>query len=170
MVLSIQYILSQWEAWGVFDFVLPFLLIFAVVFGILTATGWIGNNKGVSVIISFVVAAMAIRTGLVQNFFVNIFPQVGVGLAVIVALVILTGLFIPNDEARWWAYGFAIIGVIIWIISVSGSFAWFSFTQIEDYVPLILGGILLVGLIIAVATSGRAGKNKAPAEFKLIRE
>ena len=52
MVYDIQSLLMQWETAGIFDYVLPFLLIFAIIFGILSATKISGSNKGVHLIIA----------------------------------------------------------------------------------------------------------------------
>jgi hypothetical protein len=157
MVISIGQILTQWEVWGVFDLLLPFLLIFAVVFGVLSSTNWVGSNKGVHVIVSLVIGLLALRLGYVQIFFTELFPRLGVGLAVILALVILVGLFIPDDETRYWAWGIAVVGVIIWIIAVFGSFSGFGWYYIwEDYAGLVIGAVLLIGIIVAVvAAKGR---------------
>ena len=44
---TITNILNTWADLGVFAYVLPFLMIFAVVFGILSKTEILGKNKGV---------------------------------------------------------------------------------------------------------------------------
>jgi uncharacterized membrane protein YoaK (UPF0700 family) len=169
MVMNIGTLLSQWEAAGVFDFLLPFLLIFAVVFGILTTTNILGKNKGVHVIIAFVVGLLALRLDFVPRFFAEIFPRLGVGLSVILALVILIGLFVPQDEMRYWLYGLGTIAFVIAIVVVSQSFqgfGWFSGGFYSDYVGWIIGGVLIIGLIIAVANASNdddAKKDKKPA-------
>lgn len=157
MVMSIGFLLSQWEAQGVFDFLLPFLLIFAIVFGILTTTNILGKNKGVHVIIAFVIGLLALRLDFVPRFFAEIFPRLGVGLAVILTLVILIGLFVPQDEMRYWLWGLGAIAFIIALVVVSQSFenfSWFSIGSASDYVGWIVGGVLVIGLIIAVAAAG----------------
>jgi uncharacterized membrane protein YGL010W len=159
MAFTIADILTQWQSAGVFDYILPFLLIFSVVFGILASTNILGNKKGVNVIIALVVGLLALRLGFVQMFFAEVFPRLGVGLAVILALVIMTGLFINDDEVRYWMWGISGVGVIIWIIVLVGSFettGWFGTYGgfIGDYAGLIIGAVLLIGVIIAVAASG----------------
>ncbi len=169
MALTIAYILNQWQTAGVFDYILPFLLVFAIVFGILASTNILGSQKGVNVIIALVVGLLSIRLGLVQRFFTELFPRLGVGLAVILALLILTGLFISDDETRYWLWGFATVGVIIWFIIIIGSFNNFSWFGgyggfVEDYAGLIIGAVLLIGVIIAISaskSSGTPGTGKA---------
>ena len=46
---AIGNMLFQWEQAGVFSYVLPFLLIFAVVFGILSKTG-VFKEKGINIV------------------------------------------------------------------------------------------------------------------------
>ena len=47
MQFNIYDLLNQWESIGVFDYLLPFLLIFAVVFAILETTKVLGEQKGI---------------------------------------------------------------------------------------------------------------------------
>ncbi|MCU0642533.1 MAG: hypothetical protein MUF61_03080 [archaeon] len=164
MVITIGEVLSQWQNYGVFDYVLPFLLIFAIVFGILRSTNILGKDKGVHVIIALVVGALAIWSGkgYVQRFFSEMFPQLGVGLAVILALVILVGLFVNGKEAKMWGWIFAAVGAIVWIVILVGSSenaGWWSGGAIEDYAGLIIGAVLLIGVIIAVSASKSEGKS-----------
>ena len=163
MVMDIGYLLAQWQAIGVFDFLLPFLLIFAVIFGILTTTNILGKEKGVHVLIAIVIALLALRLDFVPRFFAEIFPRLGVGLAVILTLIILIGLFVPKDEMRYWLWGLGAIAAIIAIVVISQSFqgyGWFSSGAYSDYVGWIIGGVLIIGLIIAVASAGAEKKDK----------
>lgn len=175
MVMDIGYLLSQWESVGVFDFLLPFLLIFAVIFGILTTTNILGKEKGVHVVVALVIGLLALRLDFVPRFFAEIFPRLGVGLAVILVLVILIGLFVPKDEMRYWLWGLGAIAAIIAIVVVSKSFegfGWYSSGAYSDYVGWIVGAVLLIGLIIAVATAGndKSENNKKPAVLVPWRE
>lgn len=157
MAITIADILNQWQTVGVFDYILPFLLIFAIVWGILRATKILGDEKGVHVIIAIVVGLLALRLNFLSAFTEQLFPRLGVGLASIVALLILVGLFVNSKEAKYWGWGLAAIAGVVWILVLVGSFqnvGWVGgYGFFEDYAGLIIGGVLLVGVIIAVVAS-----------------
>lgn len=126
---SLYDLYSQWETSGVFDFLLPALLIFAVIFGILTSTGVLGANRGVNFVIAATSALMAMRLQIVSDFFGLLLPGLGIGVAVLVTVLILSGLFLQKANWRQWMptffWGGVVIGLII-VISVLNSFAWFG--------------------------------------------
>ncbi len=155
---SIADIFYQWEYLGVFDFLLPFLLVFAVVFGVLSSTKFLGSNRGVYVIIAVVIGLLALRWQFFfSEFLAEIFPRLGVGLAVIITLLILVGMFIAEDEARYWGWGLGAIGAIIAIIIFYQTFDRLGYSTWgfgNDTAGLIILAVLLIGVIIAVAASG----------------
>ncbi|MGV8142446.1 MAG: hypothetical protein ACP5NS_02305 [Candidatus Pacearchaeota archaeon] len=147
---SIYDLYAQWESSGVFDFLLPALLIFAVIFGILTATGVLGANRGVNFVIAAASALMAMRLQLVSDFFALIFPGLGIGIAVLVVILILSGLFMSSANWRAWMptffWGGLIIGLII-TVSVLNEFAWFgSVWWQQNWVSIIWIAVLLAVL------------------------
>ncbi len=156
----------MWESYGVFDYALPFLLIFAVVFGILSFMKIFGNNKGVNVIIALVVGFMAIRFGWFNQFYAELFPRLGIGVVTLLAVLILVGLFIPEDERRYWGWGLAGIAVIIGIIVIYQTFlnlGWGIYGFGGEAVGWIILGVLFLAIIIAVATSGGGDRQTTPA-------
>ena len=150
---SVQDILIQWEAAGIFDYVLPFLLIFAVVFGVLGGTGAFGRNKGVNVIIAAVVALMSIRLNMVQEFFTEIFPRAGIGIAILIVIVVLVAAFIPKKHMTGWLITLYAIGGIIALMIVFNTFNaldWFGSMWWDDWGAMIIGALLIIGIIIAI--------------------
>lgn len=159
---DIATLLNEFEQIGVFDFMLPFLLIFAVVFGIMQASGIFGGNKGVSLIVALVIGAMAIRLGYVQAFFTEVFPRFGIALATLLVVVILAAIFIPDQHKKGWAIGFAIGGGVFGLVAVINSFSaldWFGSTWVNDNLPLLIGSLILIVLIIMIAVSPIKGSN-----------
>lgn len=126
---SLYDLYGQWETSGVFDFLLPALLIFAIIFGILTSTGVLGANRGVNFVIAATTALMAMRLQIVSDFFGLLLPGLGIGVAVLVVVLVLSGLFLQKSNWRQWMptffWGGIIIALII-VVSVLNSFAWFG--------------------------------------------
>ncbi len=159
---DLDSVLAGWDSYGVFDIVLPFLLIFSVVFGVLTATHIFGkNSRGINAVIAFVIGLMAVRFGrfgIVAAFFGDIFPRAAVGISVLLVLIILVSLFIPKEHLGGWMIGFYTVGGIIAIIVVLKTFyqlSWFDTPLWGEWGGLIIGALLVIGLIIAVSTSGK---------------
>ncbi len=171
MVFSLADLLNQWQSYGIFDLLLPFLLIFALVFGILSSTGILGGQRGINVIIALVIAAMSLQLGFVQRFSQEIFPRLGVGLMVILALLILVGLFIAKDEVRYWYWGLAAIGVIVFLVVAAKSgdaFGWgFGSYGTQELIGWVILAVGVIGVIIAVASGG--AKNPLPNRGETTR-
>jgi len=146
---AISGVLDTWAKAGVFSYMIPFLLIFSLVFGILSKTK-LFDNKSINAIISLAVALLALQFSAVPEFFSQIFPKVGIGLAFILAFAILFGLFMPKDKKNnginilLFLVGFAIFAVVI-----ISSFEGFSF-QVNEF--LQKNGVLLltIGIVVGV--------------------
>lgn len=174
MAIDIQTILVSWQAAGVFSVILPALLFFAVVFGILSTTNIFGSNRAVHVIVALVIAIIAITSVDVQNFFQVAFQNFGIALVVIIVMVLLTALFIPDAHKGGWAIGFYSLGGIAALFVVFNSFSEFSFfgsNWWHEWGAMIIGALFLIGVIIAVSTSGGESKSSAkPATFNVWRD
>ncbi|MHA1988971.1 MAG: hypothetical protein ACW98D_20315, partial [Promethearchaeota archaeon] len=92
-------LLNVWEQAGIFSYAIPFLLIFALVFGILSRMNIFkkSNNEPntmISAIIALAIALMALQFPFVPMFFAELFPALGIGLAIILVVLVISGLFI----------------------------------------------------------------------------
>lgn len=158
MVFDIGTFLLQWQSAGIFDYVLPFLLVFALIFALLSKSKVIGDYKGINIVIAIVIGLLALQLDFVPALFRELFPRLGVGVAVLLTLLILTGMFLPLTTGKskdTWNYILAAIGFIIFIIILVQSFDRFGFyfNYSQDLVGWIVGAVLLIGIIIAVAAS-----------------
>ena len=141
---EIGNLLSYWEQAGVFSYVLPFLLLFALVFGILAQTKIFGENRTISGIIALVVGLLALQFDFVHIFFSEIFPRLGVGLAILLVAMILLGMFAPNRT--WVTYTFFGIAAIILIVVLVKTVGWLGWQS--SYFWYNYGGTLIgVGVI-----------------------
>lgn len=143
--------LSSWEQYGFFSYILPFLLIFSLVFGILEKTKIFEDNKSLNGIIALVVGLMALQFGSVSQFFAEIFPRLGVALAIILVLMILLGIFLPTEK---WVNSTLFLAVVVILIIVlvktAGAVGWSSGLWWNENWPLVAGGILFIVVIGAI--------------------
>ncbi|MEK6817313.1 MAG: hypothetical protein AABX80_00780, partial [Nanoarchaeota archaeon] len=158
---EIGNVLAQWQAAGVFSYALPFLLLFALTFGLLTRTGLFTTKdstgkeiggKSINAIIALSVSLMALQFDFVSVFFSEIFPRFGVALSVILVILILGGLFMPlNIKGFNWgliAVVFVIIGIVIF--QSLESFGYNAGYWWRNNLGSLMGWAVLIGLIVAV--------------------
>ena len=157
-------LLTKWEQAGFFSYLLPFLLLFALVFGILTKINIFKDNKMVNGIIALSVSLMALQFNFVPDFFSQVFPRVGVGLAVILVLLIVVGLFADekSNAVNYVLLGVGVIIVGMVIIQSAGALGWASGQWWEDNWQMVIGAIFLLILVSIIIGSGSG--NKGPAQ------
>jgi len=166
MAVTVTDILNQWNQIGVFSYVIPFLLIFAVIFAILQKTKILTGeheNKGLLAIISIAVSLLALQFDMVSIFFAVIFPRFGIGLSIFLVLLILLGFFYDGTDKKkgmnglQWIGILTGVGVVIWALAGwddwvnFGGFSWW----IQEYFwsLVVLAG--LIGIIYWVINGGK---------------
>ena len=171
MVTTITDVLNVWNDIGVFSYMIPFLLIFAVVYAIIDKTGMfsgkdadgkIVDNKMIKAIIAVAIGLLSLQFDFVSEFFAIIFPRFGIGLSLFLVVLIFLGFFYPQDKDNKWStkvawVGWVVaIGVFIWALSAWdewSSYAGFGGWFVENVWALIILGVL-VAVIVIVAKSG----------------
>lgn len=160
-------ILDNLAQLGFFTYALPFLLIFALVFGILMKMNLFKDNtKGIAAIISLAVALMALQFSAVPQFFSQIFPSLGIGLSIILVVLVVVGFFSDPDKP-WIKATFFVIAAIVALVVIVSS----SGLDVGGWVKNNLGesaGVIIVVAIVGVAVAAILGvfkknPNKAPA-------
>lgn len=144
---SFDTIINQLEQAGTFTYVLPFLFIFTLVFGILTRTKIFENNKGINFILSLAVALMALQTNYVSNFFAMVSPYLGIGLIVLLMVAIFLGLFAPRET--WVVYTMIGISALI-LISVLLNIAQSTGSMWYDWWLQWKGIIILITVVVVL--------------------
>lgn len=167
---QIGVLLTEWEQAGVFAYMLPFLLIFALVFGLLSKINVFGHaqdaskGKGINAIISVAVALMALQFNVVSVFFAEIFPRMGVALSIILVILVVAGLFIPtNKENNWFLMVLSIIVFVIIatvILNSMDALGWLSnIPWLENIWNQYGSVIIFVLVIVAVIFAATREKN-----------
>jgi hypothetical protein len=127
-MVSITDLLNQANDIGVFSYVLPFLIIFSVVFAILQKSNILGSNvKGINAVVAFAIGMMALLNDFVSTFFATIFPRMGVFLAILLVALIFMGFFVDSSSwaGKWW------IGFVVGLVVVFWS--WENWASYNSY-------------------------------------
>ncbi len=160
------------ERWGLTDVMLPFLLVFVVIYALLQKTRILGEGKkNLNVIVAIVVALLVVIPHVTGRFpanadpveiMNNALPQVSIVLIAIIFLLIMIGVFgqdyvfLGVSMPGW----ITLISLIIIIMIFGGAAGWWSgsFGQtMEDFFGTeaiaILIMLLVFGIIIAWMTA-----------------
>lgn len=163
MVTTITEVLNTWNELGVFSYVLPFLLIFAVIFAILEKSRILGDNKTIGSIVAASIGLLALQFDFVSEFFAIIFPRFGIGISIFIVLIISIGFFFKpgNLEGRGKWIGYTVgLGAVIWALSVwdewsgtSGAGGWF----VENVWSIIVLAVIISVIVIAAKSGKESG-------------
>ena len=136
---TITEVLNQWADAGVFAYLLPFLFIFAVVFGILNKTKVLGESKGVQATIALAIGLLALQFDYVSNFFSIFMPYAGVGIAILLIGIVLMGLMYDEGaEHNWVRKVFFGLGVLVFLVVVVTSISDSAFPVSLDIIVLVV--------------------------------
>lgn len=179
MATALGSIVDFLVSFGFFDVILPFLLVFTVVFGILEKTRIFGEEqigdkkypkKSINSMVAFVVGFFTIAAKeVVQSLQVSL-PQVALILIVIVCFLLLAGSFMGDQpfslEGRPWV-GFLTTILFLAVLGIFlNSFGWF--TPIVEFVSANFGVVVIptIFLLVVVGTIVYVVGGKAKGEKK----
>lgn len=127
-----------------------FLLIFALVFGILTKTQ-IFKNKKIDVLIALIIGLMSLTFNLSSGCVPELMKALVIALVVILIIYLISGIFLDLTK-KWTQYAIGGIAVITFLIVFFSSEVCVSkgiLLVLKDIWPWILG-ILIFLIIIGV--------------------
>ena len=162
------------ESYGLTDALLPFLLIFTILFAMLQKTKILGaGKKNFNVMIAFIIAAMVVIPHITSSYptrydLVDILnqalPDVSIVVVAVVMALLLIGLF--GGEAKWMGgslsggIALAAFGIIIYFFG--GAAGWWRNITVnwwgQDTITLVIV-ILVFAIIIWYVT-----KDDSPAD------
>ena len=155
------------------DALLPFLLVFVLVFAILQKSKILGEGKAqIDAMVGAVIGLLLIGVPQPRNIIIGIMPWMAVGISVILVFLILYG-FVAGDLSgsnvkSWMKITFGIlaglftIGVVLYVTGLWGIInGWLSKGESSD----VWMNVLMVALVIgAMAVAVFGGKKKGKTE------
>ena len=178
---SFQETITQWEQIGVFDILLPLILVFTVVFAVLDRTNIFGKNKkSINAIVALVVSFLAMQNIYVTSFFKILFAQVALGIAILIAVIILTAMLMGGKDTHSWRFIITILGfvVFIWMFSRAadeyqryyGIYAFGIFTSDwwamnASWIILLAFVAIVVGTVVSSSSPNKKPFNVIAKEF-----
>jgi len=153
MPVTVTEVLNIWNDLGVFSYVIPFLLIFAIVYAILERSKILGENKAIRAIVGVAVGLLSLQFDFVSDFYSVIFPRFGVGLSIFLVVLIMIGFFYPATSGKYsgkivwigWVVG---IGVALW--SFSSWDEWSSYMGFGGWFSEYIWSIIILAALITI--------------------
>jgi hypothetical protein len=137
------------EGTGFYEVVLPFLLIFTVIFAVLEKAKIFGqNSRRFNGVIALVSGFLMIRNDMLVEFMNDIIARFSVVLVVILAFLIIFGIF--GSKTEQWGKGFFAFFVIIALIAgiwiLADRMGYYDITGETDFETFLEdhGGKLLI--------------------------
>jgi len=166
MVSTLQQSIEFMKDFGMFDVVLPFLLVFAIIFAILEKTFILGKEsdgapkKNLNSIVAFVIALLAVATNKVVSALNEALPNVVLLIIVSVSFLMMIGVFLKtgeldlHDKHKGWYTLFTIM-MFVGLLTIFASAIKFGevsalnllFNKLGSFTEPILGTVLFLAAI-----------------------
>ncbi|MBI2583619.1 MAG: hypothetical protein HYW25_03045 [Candidatus Aenigmarchaeota archaeon] len=159
MANPFEIMVSNLNELGFFGFLLPWIFIFAITFGILAKTKVLGDDMRVSAVVSIVLGFFVVGFGgpFLADFFVNIFgiaAMVIAGILVLVLFMGMTGMSLEKIGDNKAVLVFFIgLAILIFFVALGGLFVRFT----DDAAAIVL---IIIVFAAAVAFITGAGNKK----------
>lgn len=179
---NLEGLVRMMESWGLTDVMLPFLLIFVVIFAVLEKTKIFGEEKrNINTVIALVFALLVVIPHVTGSYPAGMdvvlilrqaLPAVSIVIVAILMLLILIGIFGQEKVfLGMTAPGWVTFVAIMIIVTIFGNSAgwwggswgrWLENTFGSDAIAIIIM-LLVFGIIISWITGGSGDKEKVGA-------
>lgn len=157
------------EDYGFYDVILPFLLVFTIVFATLQKIQIFGKeSRRYNAIIALSIALIfTAATNLVEAMN-EYLPIIGIVLAAFLGLMLLLGMFgVEQGSAGTRILGWVVTGAVILAIAfhylsgLKGASSVYKLLEANASTIIIIG--IILGIILAVIKGGKEGKETKPS-------
>ncbi|MBT6995088.1 hypothetical protein HN865_02330 [Candidatus Woesearchaeota archaeon] len=151
------------QDFGLFDVVLPFLLIFAIIFAILEKTLILGKEsdggpkKNLNSIVALVIALLFVSANKAVNIISTALPNIALMIVIAVSFLMMLGVFwkteefdFKDNESKWYVFFSFVMFVALALIFMGAYQIAPGISLLSKVFSSISGGILQSVLIGAV--------------------
>jgi hypothetical protein len=166
MASKLQGTIEFLKDFGLFDVILPFLLVFAVVFAVLEKTSILGKDKkNLNSIVALVLGLLTIAANKVIMALTNALPNIVLMIIISLSFLLMIGIFLKEGDldleekhSGWYkAFSFVmLIGVIFiflgaWVTDSGISVLSYIFAYMNsNFGGDLIGGIVLIAVVVGV--------------------
>ncbi len=155
---------------------LPFLLVFVVIFAILQKSKILGDGKSqIDAMVALVIGLILVTFGYQTGVIVSLMAWLSVGVAVILVFLILYGFVVGDlsgsNVKLWMKIVFGIlaglftIGVVVYVTGFWDVFiGWFSGTGDSDVWMSVLMIVLVLGAVVVAVTSKKGNSSSSSSD------
>lgn len=154
------------------EVVLPFLLIFAVIFAVLQKTEILGKGKKqIDAIVALVVGLIFVSFARYVKVVAELMPFLAVAIVVILVFMILWGMVFKEGEfavpsgVKWAIFGLIAVAVIVAVLVATGNWDYMKGLITgtgtgSDLATNVILVLLVVGAIVVVLVGAKSGEEK----------
>jgi hypothetical protein len=166
MASTLQGTIEFLKDFGLFDVILPFILVFAIVFSILEKTSLLGKKKqNLNSLVAIVFALLVITANKVVTAITNALPNILLLIIILVSFLLMLGILFKEEELDFsskmpgWYKFFVVLMFIGLIFIFLGAYILDSGVSILSYIFSYLyagmgndlvGGIILIAILVGV--------------------
>ncbi len=166
MALNFVDMLKSWQDIGLYEVILPFMLIFTISFALLQKVKILGDKKEFNIIVALVIGLLFVRNQSLVGLINTFLPNVSLFMVVILMFLLLLGIF-GGEHKAWTGIMLSIAFVVslaFILISLSADFAgqdsflpeWATNMDDQTKATIFLVGTMIV--IIWMVTREPEGK------------
>lgn len=176
MASTLRAAIDFLDKFGFFDVILPFLLVFSIVFGVLEKTRIFGEEeiegrkqpkKSINAMVSFAIAFFVIATKEIVDVIEVSMPQVALVLIILICFMMLAGSLMGDKEfsfekRKYWVIFLTTVIFIAIVLIFVNAFGWLQ--PLIDWlmetpsvlvVPLVLVAVVLGAILYIVGVGGK---------------
>ncbi|OGJ21439.1 hypothetical protein A3K73_09020 [Candidatus Pacearchaeota archaeon RBG_13_36_9] len=154
------------------EFILPFLLVFTLIFAILDRSKMLGEEKRqINAIISLVIALIFLAFDFARNIVVNLMPYLVVFIVILFVFMLIFGFITAKKEGDVLNKGLKIalgtifgVAVLVAVLFISGGWDWiYSSLQGGGYMDTVILNLFILAIIggaiaVVLASGKKEGK------------